>query len=100
VCTVSPKRKVSGRDNHAQQRLWAAEQQRRRIDEQRHQFLTRTRRRWLAKASFFVAVVVLISHWAEHIGFLHVLSPAAQDIFIGYPTAFLFLVIGGVLWGV
>jgi hypothetical protein len=97
---LSPKRKVSGRDSDAQQRLWAAEQQRRRIDEQQHRFLTRPRRRRLALASFFVAVVVLMSHWAEHIGFLHVLSPAAQDIFIGYPTAFLFLVIGGVLWGV
>lgn len=97
---MSPKRKVTGRDPQAQQRLWAAEQQRRRIDEQQHRFLTRPRRRWLAMASFFVAVVVLMSHWAEHIGFLHVLSPAAQDIFIGYPTAFIFLIIGGVLWGV
>lgn len=97
---MSPKRKVTGRDSHAQERLWAAELQQRRIDEEQHRFLTRSRRRWLAMASFVIAVLVLVSHWAEHIGFLHVLSPAAQDIFIGYPTAFIFLIIGGVLWGV
>ena len=98
---MSPKRRVSGRrDPRALQQLWEAEQQRRRIEEQQDRFLTRQRRRWLAVASFTVAGLVLMSHWAEHIGFLRLLSPAAQDIFIGYPTAFLLLVIGGVLWGV
>lgn len=97
---MSPKRKVSGREFRARQQLQEAELRRRRIERERTRFLHRRRRRRIAVAAFIVAALVLLSHWAEHLGWVQVLSPAAQDVFIGYPTAFIFLIIGGILWGV
>lgn len=60
----------------------------------------RRRRRMIAGALAGLAVVVLVSHWLEHLGLLRIMTSAAQDLFVGYPTAFLLLIIAGILWGV
>ena len=46
-----------------------------------------------------MAPVVAISHMLEHLGKFQLMSPAAEDIFIGWPMALALLIIGGILWG-
>lgn len=46
-----------------------------------------------------LAGVVAVTHMAEHLGFLHVMSPGLQDLFIGYPTAGVLLLVAVIVLG-
>lgn len=62
-------------------------------------FGRRRRRRGVAIGLFVLAPIIAVSHILEHLGAFHVMTPAAEDIFVGWPIAVLLLVIGGILWG-
>ena len=87
---MSPKKRVRGRTEPAP----------RPSDRTAQHWVRRRRRRIAAGALAGLAIVVLVSHWLEHLGLLRIMTPAAQDLFVGYPTAFLLLIIAGILWGV
>lgn len=91
---MSPKRKVTTR--HPRPAPAAAS---RTATGARDRFVRRRRRRGLAIGLFVLAPVIAISHMLEHLGKFQLMSPAAEDIFIGWPTAFALLIIGGILWG-
>ena len=44
-----------------------------------------------------IGTFVGITHWFSHLGFLHIASPAVQDLAIGYPMAVLLIVVGAML---
>lgn len=87
---MSPKKRVRARTEPAP----------RRTDRAAQHWARRRRRRITAGALAGLAIIVLVSHWLEHLGLLRIMTPAAQDLFVGYPTAFLLLIIAGILWGV
>jgi hypothetical protein len=93
---MSPKRKVT---RHV--RPLPAPAAARTVTAASDRFVRRRRRRGVAIGLFVLAPVIALTHILEHLGKLQVmsLSPAAQDIFIGWPTAFVLLIIGGILWG-
>lgn len=62
-------------------------------------FTRRRRRRGIAIGLFVLAPVIAVTHMMEHLGSFQVMSPAAQDIFIGWPMALMLLIVGGILWG-
>ncbi|MGI9034325.1 MAG: hypothetical protein ACR2HY_11820 [Acidimicrobiales bacterium] len=58
----------------------------------------RRRRKAMAWALFAVAPIVVITHLLEHVGVLQLYSASLEDLTIGYPTAFLLLIAGGILY--
>jgi len=52
----------------------------------------------MAWALFAVAPIVVITHLLEHVGVLQLYSASLEDLTIGYPTAFLLLIAGGILY--
>lgn len=62
-------------------------------------FSRQRRRRAVAVVLFVLAPIIAVSHILEHLGSFQLMRPAMEDVFIGWPTALIMLVIGGVLWG-
>lgn len=62
-------------------------------------FNRRRRRRAVAVALFVLGPIIAFTHILEHLGTLKLMSPALEDVLIGWPTAILFLIVGGILWG-
>jgi hypothetical protein len=54
-------------------------------------------RRALSYGLFGLAVVVAVSHIAEHGGLLRFFSPGLEDRLIGYPTAAVLAILGAIL---
>jgi hypothetical protein len=65
----------------------------------RERFVRRRRRRGVAIGLFVLSPVIAITHILEHLGKFQLMSPAAEDLFIGWPMAFVLLIVGGILWG-
>lgn len=65
----------------------------------RRRYRTRRRRRVAAWALFALAAVVAITHILEHAGAFQVMSPGLEDLLIGYPSAMLVAVAGGIVLG-
>ncbi|NUP30390.1 MAG: hypothetical protein HOV66_18715 [Streptomycetaceae bacterium] len=53
--------------------------------------------RTFAIALFCLAVAIAVSHVLEHAGAFQLMSPGWQDLLLGYPTAGLLAIIGGML---
>lgn len=97
---MSPKRKMTRRDDgDLTHRLWEAEQQRRRDKERQERYKRRRRNRILAVGFAALGVLTGLSHVLEHMGAFRILDPGWQDIALGYPMALLLLMVGGILWG-
>lgn len=94
---MSPKKQVSGRRQH---HPGLSPDRSRTADEKFDAYRRQRRRRVLAMVLFGVAALVVASHLLEHLGVLRLMSPTAQDVFVGYPTAGLLAIFGGILWGV
>ncbi len=93
---MSPKRKVS-RPGSAQ--LAAAAASRIPAKDAGVVFTRRRRRRRIAVFLFALGPLIAALHLVEHVGFVRFFNPGLQDVLIGYPTAILLLVLGGILWG-
>jgi len=91
---MSPKRRVS-RPNSAQLAAAAAA----RIPNNDAGLRFRGRRRRVAIFLFAMGPLVAAFHLLEHLGVLRLFNPILEDVLIGYPTAILLLVVGGILWG-
>ncbi len=91
---MSPKRKVT---RHV--RPLPAPAAARTVTAASDRFARRRRRRGVAIVLLVLAAVIALTHLLEHLGSFQVMSPVAEDVFIGYPTAFGLLIIGGILWG-
>lgn len=97
---MSPKRKMTRRDDDdLTQRLWEAEQQRRRDAERHERYSRRRRNRFFALGFLGLGALMGASHVLEHMGAFRILDPGWQDILLGYPMALMLIVVGGVLWG-
>lgn len=97
---MSPKRKMSARDDaDLTHRVWEAELQRRRARERHYRYERRRRKRTLAAGVAVLGVLIGVSHVLEHMGLFQILDPGWQDITLGYPMALLLLMVGGILWG-
>lgn len=59
----------------------------------------RQAKRWVGVGLMAFAVIVAIAHVFEHAGSLRLMSPAASDLFIGWPTAAMIFVFGAILYG-
>ncbi len=57
------------------------------------------RRRALAYVLFVLAPVVIISHILEHGGVFQLFNPSLEDLLVGYPTAFLMVIVGAIFLG-
>lgn len=62
-------------------------------------FNSRRRRRAVAIVLFVLGPIIAVSHILEHLGSFELMRPAMEDVFIGWPTAFVLVIIGGILWG-
>lgn len=91
---MSPKRKVS-RPGSAQLAAAAAS----RIPAKDAGVVFTRRRRRIAVFLFALGPLIAALHLVEHLGFVRFFNPGLQDLLIGYPTAILLLVLGGILWG-
>lgn len=94
---MSPKRVVTGRRKPEPGTSPGGS---RAADEKLVAYRRRRRRQVLATVLFGLAGLVLVSHLLEHVGVLRLMSPAAQDILVGYPTAGLLAIVGGIMLGV
>ncbi len=93
---MSPKRRVS-RPNSAQ--LAAAASARIPNSQAGLRYRGRRRRRRVAIFLFAMGPLVAAFHLLEHLGSVRLFNPILEDVLIGYPTAILLLVVGGILWG-
>lgn len=76
---------------------YVAREQQEKAAERRRQHLRGRRRSRIAYVLFGLAVLVAGSHIVEHLGVFQLLSPGWQDLLIGYPTAGILAVAGGML---
>ncbi len=57
------------------------------------------RRAWVARTLLALAAVVAFTHVLEHLGVIQVFTPGLEDLLIGFPTAGLLAVVGGIALG-
>lgn len=60
----------------------------------------RKRRKVLAYVLFALAPIVVVTHILEHGGVFQLFSPGLEDVLVGYPTAFLMVIMGAMALGV
>ena len=65
----------------------------------RRRYHRRQQRRIAAWALFALAAVIAVTHILEHAGAFQVMSPGLKDLLIGYPTAGILAVTGGIVLG-
>lgn len=53
----------------------------------------------LAYVLFTLAPIVIVTHILEHVGVFQLFSPGLEDVLVGYPTAFVMAVMGGIALG-
>lgn len=58
----------------------------------------RQRRKVLAWVFFALAPIVIVTHMLEHVGVFQLYSAGLEDLTIGYPTALLLLIAGGMVY--
>lgn len=59
----------------------------------------RRRRKVLAYVLFALALIVVVTHILEHAGVFQLFSPGLEDVLVGYPTAFVLVVMGAIALG-
>lgn len=96
---MSPKRKVVRRPMHPVQMAAPSVPASVSTAAALQRFNSRRRRRAVAVALFVLGPVIAVSHILEHLGSFELMRPAMEDVFIGWPTAFVLVIIGGILWG-
>ena len=67
--------------------------------EARRALQQRKRRKVMAWVLFALAPVVVVTHVLEHVGVFQLYAPPLEDLTIGYPTAFILVIAGGILLG-
>lgn len=82
-------RQVGARETRLQQEIAAA----------RAEWAQRERRHRMACALWVVAAIVAVGHFFEHTGTVNVMSSGLEDLLIGWPTAVLLAVTGGIVYG-
>ena len=65
----------------------------------RRDYSLRRRRHTQAWALWIVAIVMAVAHLFEHAGAVRLMTPALEDLLIGWPMAGLLAIIGGILYG-
>jgi len=67
--------------------------------EARRELSHQLRRHVLAWGLWAVATVVAVGHFFEHAEVLRLMSPKVEDLVIGWPTAALLALAGGIVYG-
>jgi len=67
--------------------------------EARRELTRQLRRHALAWSLWVVAAVVAVGHFFEHAEVLRLMSPKLEDLVIGWPTAALLALAGGIVYG-
>lgn len=65
----------------------------------RREFVRQQRRHRLAWALWAVAGIIFVTHFFMHAGTIQLMAPSLQDLFLGWPTAILVALVGGVVYG-